>query len=124
MIHPPAPVHSAYVTFHFTEVTRNANPLKTRENLAVGLPVVSRSIPEVKVLGHCWITETLFQFLSHLSEVLRLPMAWAEVRESMRAEGWESRLWQTKQHLGPILANKTPLAIPRRLSFGRYELWM
>ena len=45
----------AVIPFPISEVTLNANPLKAREYLAAGLPVVSTAIPEVEVLGQCLI---------------------------------------------------------------------
>ena len=44
--------------FPISEVTLNANPLKVREYLAAGLPVVSTRIPEVEVLGQCRIGDS------------------------------------------------------------------
>ena len=41
----------ALIPFPVSEVTLNANPLKAREYLAAGLPVVSTAIPEVEVLA-------------------------------------------------------------------------
>lgn len=45
----------AILPFPISEVTLHANPLKVREYLAAGLPVVSTPIPEVEVLGLCRI---------------------------------------------------------------------
>src|SRR6185503_18370282 len=48
----------ALIPFPISEVTLNANPLKAREYLAAGLPVVSTKIPEVEVLGLARIGDT------------------------------------------------------------------
>ncbi len=39
--------------FKLNRLTLNANPLKIREYLAAGLPVVSTDIPEVRILDMC-----------------------------------------------------------------------
>ena len=44
---------AAIIPFPISECTLNANPLKAREYLAAGLPVVSTAIPEVEFLGVC-----------------------------------------------------------------------
>ena len=46
---------SGSIRFPSAKSTLNANPLKVREYLAAGLPVVSTRIPEVEVLGQCAI---------------------------------------------------------------------
>ena len=100
---------AAVIPFPITEVTLNANPLKAREYLAAGLPVVSTNIPEVRVLSHCRIADSPTQFVSHLNEALSIPPTRSEISESVRTEGWESRLRQIEHHLIPILtANETP----------------
>ncbi len=38
----------ALIPFHINELTRNVNPIKLREYLAAGLPVVSTDLPEVR----------------------------------------------------------------------------
>src|SRR5205823_5942351 len=45
----------ALMPFRVNELTLAANPLKVREYLAAGLPVVSTDIPEVARLGACRI---------------------------------------------------------------------
>jgi len=45
----------ALMPFKVNELTLAANPLKVREYLAAGLPVVSTAIPEVERLGVCRI---------------------------------------------------------------------
>src|SRR5262249_57257775 len=43
----------ALMPFEVNELTLASNPLKVREYLAAGLPVVSTAIPEVERLGLC-----------------------------------------------------------------------
>jgi glycosyltransferase involved in cell wall biosynthesis len=82
----------ALIPFPVTEVTLNANPLKAREYLAAGLPVVSTAIPEVEVLGQCLIGTNKEQFVARISEALKSPGPSACRSASMSKEGWDSRL--------------------------------
>ena len=83
---------AAVIPFPLSEVTRNANPLKAREYLAAGLPVVSTAIPEVEVLPDCAIGRTPKGFVEELRRVLTTPGPDAARSERMRGEGWAARL--------------------------------
>ena len=63
----------ALVPFPVSEVTLNANPLKAREYLAAGLPVVSTPIPEVEVLGRCRVAAGPESFAREVGEALADP---------------------------------------------------
>ena len=63
----------ALMPFRINELTLNANPLKVREYLAAGLPVVSTAIPEVEVLGLCRIGRDADSFVREVREALRDP---------------------------------------------------
>ena len=58
---------AAILPFPISEVTLNANPLKVREYLAAGLPVVSTCIPEVEVLGEAITADTQDKFILALA---------------------------------------------------------
>lgn len=95
---------AAVIPFPVTEVTLNANPLKAREYLAAGLPVVSTDIPEVRVLPHCRIARSPDEFVAELRTALEKPGPQAEISESVRDESWAARLADVERHLAPILA--------------------
>ena len=78
--------------FMINELTLNANPLKVREYLAAGLPVVSSDIPEVASLGKCLIARTPEEFVAHVKEALQRPGPCLERSMAMRSESWKSRL--------------------------------
>jgi len=82
----------AIIPFPISDVTLNANPLKAREYLAAGLPVISTSIPEVEVLGTCAIGKTPDQFCERIRDALQAPGPCVERSETMRSESWESRV--------------------------------
>lgn len=92
----------AMLPFPISEVTLNANPLKVREYLAAGLPVVSTKIPEVEVLGLCRIAESKEGFVREIEEALKDPGPKVERSDSMRGESWEGRLEEIRRHVAAI----------------------
>ncbi|HKB02904.1 MAG TPA: glycosyltransferase [Gemmataceae bacterium] len=93
---------AAVIPFPVSEVTLNANPLKAREYLAAGLPVVSTPIPEVEVLGMCRIGRTPEEFCGRLVEALASPGPSVERSEAMRTEGWAARLDEVRRHFAAL----------------------
>ena len=91
---------AAVIPFPVTEVTLNANPLKAREYLAAGLPVVSTPIPEVEVLGECLIGRTPEEFVTQLKVALASPGPERGRSLRMATEGWSARLEQIRHELG------------------------
>jgi glycosyltransferase involved in cell wall biosynthesis len=93
----------ALIPFPVSEVTLNANPLKAREYLAAGLPVVSSPIPEVEVLGQCRIGGTPEEFASQVEAGLADPGPSAARSESVRDQSWQARLDEVERHVTPLL---------------------
>lgn len=90
---------AALMPFRINELTLNANPLKVREYLAAGLPVVSTAIPEVEVLGLCRIGRDHDSFMRELEEALADPGPSRERSEAIRHESWAARLDDIRRHL-------------------------
>jgi glycosyltransferase involved in cell wall biosynthesis len=88
--------------FRISELTLNANPLKVREYLAAGLPVVSTAIPEVEVLGLCRTASDGDAFLVEVEAALADPGPDRARSEAVRAESWEARLEEIQAHLAAI----------------------
>lgn len=82
--------------FKINDLTLAANPLKVREYLAAGVPVVSTDIPEVRNLDGCRIGSTPDEFIENIAELLRLKLSREEISDTMRTEGWEARVEQLK----------------------------
>ena len=82
--------------FPISEVTLNANPLKVREYLAAGLPVVSTAIPEVEVLNLCRIGRDADGFADEIEAALADPGPTAERSASMAGESWDAKLDQIR----------------------------
>jgi glycosyltransferase involved in cell wall biosynthesis len=89
----------ALIPFPINEVTLNANPLKAREYLAAGLPVVSTAIPEVEVLNQCRIGRNPDAFVQQVGDALCAPGASLIRSDSMQQESWEARLEEIARHL-------------------------
>lgn len=78
--------------FAINELTLAANPLKVREYLAAGLPVVSTDIPEVRVLEDCLVGVDHDDFIVKIEQALASPMPRTEVSDRIRHESWEAKV--------------------------------
>lgn len=85
--------------FRINELTLNSNPLKVREYLAAGVPVVSTDIPEVAVLGMCRMAGDREQFLREVDAALAQPGPQAEISQRIHHESWEARVKEIEGHL-------------------------
>jgi glycosyltransferase involved in cell wall biosynthesis len=94
----------AVIPFPVSEVTLNANPLKAREYLAAGLPVVSTPVPEVEVLGCCRIGRSPEAFTDEIEAALADPGPRPERSAPLASESWEARLGEIGQHLSGLRA--------------------
>lgn len=83
--------------FEISELTLAANPLKVREYLAAGLPVVSTAIPEVEILGTCLIGYSHEDFIRQIEIALENPGVSPEISESVKSESWEARVEELRQ---------------------------
>ena len=92
----------ALIPFPISEVTLNANPLKAREYLAAGLPVVSTAIPEVEVLGLCRIGRDPDGFVREVEAALTDPGPSAGRSEAIHHESWAARLDEVRGHLAGL----------------------
>lgn len=78
--------------FVLNELTLAANPLKVREYLAAGLPVVSTAIPEVEVLNLCGIGKSPDDFVRQIEIALENPGVSAARSRAVAAESWDARV--------------------------------
>ncbi len=88
------------------EWIRKANPIKMREYLSAGLPVVSVDMPEVRRYSHLInIAQNHDEFIAHLERVLRedTPERRRERSEAMRSETWEAKVAQVA---GQVMRSK------------------
>jgi glycosyltransferase involved in cell wall biosynthesis len=89
----------ALMPFRINQLTLNANPLKVREYLAAGLPVVSTDIPEVSVIDRCRIGKNHEDFLGQVETALQCPGPQREISDIVRGESWEARIHEIEEHL-------------------------
>lgn len=83
--------------FEINELTLAANPLKVREYLAAGLPVVSTDIPEVRVLNNCLVGIDHDDFIRKIQMALADPKDRHEVSDSVEHESWESKVDELRE---------------------------
>jgi glycosyltransferase involved in cell wall biosynthesis len=90
------------------ELTIAANPLKLREYLAAGLPVVSTAIPEAARLNHIVrIGHSKFEFLNHVSAILESGPTGPQMSISSHvdSESLDRKVEQLSQIVGGIRGN-------------------
>jgi glycosyltransferase involved in cell wall biosynthesis len=86
--------------FRVNELTLNSNPLKVREYLAAGLPVVSSPIPEVERIGLCRIAATPEQFVAEVDAALAQGAGPSQARaQRIYAESWDARVDAIRRHV-------------------------
>ena len=78
--------------FAINELTLAANPLKVREYLAAGLPVVSTDIPEVRVLDDCLVGTDTQDFIKKIEQCLANPKPREAVSDAIAHESWEAKV--------------------------------
>jgi glycosyltransferase involved in cell wall biosynthesis len=92
----------ALMPFRINELTLNSNPLKVREYLAAGLPVVSSPIPEVEVLGLCRIANGPVETIAEIESALLDPGPSIARSDAVSRESWDSRLEDIRSHLAAL----------------------
>jgi glycosyltransferase involved in cell wall biosynthesis len=83
------------IPYGVNERTRDINPIKLREYLSAGLPVVSADLPEVKFYSqHVYVARGHDEFISKVEQAIREDSAKARRGRSdlMRGETWEARV--------------------------------
>lgn len=86
---------AAILPFVWNELTMAANPLKMREYIAAGLPVVSTPLPEVMRLKHVLQTaRTPDEYLAHLDRLIASGRTGPrmEISRAMDVESWDRKV--------------------------------
>jgi glycosyltransferase involved in cell wall biosynthesis len=100
----------AILPFLCNELTFNSNPLKLREYLAAGLPVVAAPLPEVaKFANLVALAETPQEYISAIEHLLeRGEIGASPVRSRlMAAESWDHKVGEMEELLAVTLADKS-----------------
>ncbi|WPB73165.1 spore coat polysaccharide biosynthesis glycosyltransferase ExoP [Archangium violaceum] len=94
----------ALMPFKVNELTLNANPLKVREYLAAGVPVVSSDIPEVRKVGLCKLARDTEDFVRKVDECLAEGAGPSRERaERIRHESWEAKVEEIRGFVGEAM---------------------
>lgn len=93
--------------FAINELTLAANPLKVREYLAAGLPVVSTDIPEVRVLNDCLVGADHEDFISKIESALADPKPRKSVSDAIAHESWEAKVDELRAIIAAIAKRGT-----------------
>ena len=88
--------------FAINELTLAANPLKVREYLAAGLPVVSTDIPEVRILEDCLVGTDHEDFIKKVAFAISSPRPRGEISDRIEQESWESKVDELRQILAGL----------------------
>lgn len=107
---------AAIIPFPINGATLNSNPLKVREYLAAGLPVVSTAIPEVEALGLCRTAGSHEDFVAHVRAALEQPGPSTLRSDSVRDQSWEARLEEIGAHVEATRKRRTLPSAPRVVS--------
>jgi glycosyltransferase involved in cell wall biosynthesis len=92
----------AILPFVINDLTMAANPLKLREYLAAGLPVVSSPLPEVRKLGNLvHLAHTPQEYLAHIDGLLAAAVRGPSLARSLRmdAESWDAKVEELSAHI-------------------------
>ena len=85
--------------FAINELTLAANPLKVREYLAAGLPVVSTDIPEVHILEDIFVGTSHDDFIAKIENALAKPKPREQVSDRVKHESWEAKVEELRNLL-------------------------
>jgi glycosyltransferase involved in cell wall biosynthesis len=99
----------AIIPYRMNRQVKNANPLKLREYLATGKPVVTVPTPEVDRFSEVVrIAESREAYLAAIEASLQdvAPQAVARRMDSVKAMSWESRAQETLQTVLSVVAAK------------------
>ena len=95
------------IPFVLNELTRNVNPIKLREYLSAGVPVVSTNLPEVALCKEwCDVAHDRDQFLAMCERAIAssTPAARKQRSDAMRGEDWDHKVAQIGEHVMRVKA--------------------
>jgi glycosyltransferase involved in cell wall biosynthesis len=103
----------AILPFVNNQLTRSANPLKLREYLSAGLPVIAVPIPEVKRFkDEIYLADSATEYVNHVVGLMQRGGAGPlQLRsDRMASESWQAKAEQAEQFANESLSLKSKLA--------------
>lgn len=84
----------ALIPHKVNDLTRNMNPIKLREYMSAGVPVVSSALPEVAAYPSCRIADSYEDFEVAIGEAIRQGghAFRCQLSDSMRGETWDRKI--------------------------------
>ncbi len=83
--------------FTINDLTLAANPLKVREYLAAGLPVVSTDIPEARVLDDVLVGADAQDFIKKIETAIASKKSREEISDAIKHESWEAKVEELRE---------------------------
>ncbi|MCF6460034.1 glycosyltransferase [Clostridium sp. Cult3] len=80
------------IPFKVNDLTFGVNPLKVYEYLAMGLPVVSTNMPELKEMPNVFLAKNDKQFLHLVKSILDNDLKTVNVEHWLKKHNWHSRV--------------------------------
>jgi glycosyltransferase involved in cell wall biosynthesis len=94
----------ALLPFVLDELTLHASPLKLREYLAAGLPVVATALPEARLLARAHrgvrVADDATGFVAEIARALADPEPRAARSDAIAGESWDAKLDELSALLG------------------------
>jgi len=85
---------TAIIPFKINALTRGVDPIKIYEYLALGLPTVSFTMPQIESYPYTFTAESVEAFLARAEEAMSMPRDRAAIDRFLGANRWEDRLDQ------------------------------
>ncbi len=96
----------ALMPFVENELAASSNPLKVREYLAAGLPVVSTPVPEVERLGLCRVASGPEAFVQAVRDSLRDPGPSKARSAAIAHESWDAKVDEIRTAIAATYARR------------------
>lgn len=82
----------ALIPFKTSKLTEGVNPLKVYEYLAMGLPVVSTTMPELDNIPNVYLAENKDDFIKKIDIAFSTPVDFEQVSNWLEQNTWRSRI--------------------------------
>ena len=88
------PWRAAIIPFKINALTRAVDPIKIYEYLALGLPTVGFTMPQIEDYPYTFTVDSVEAFLARAEEAMAMPLDRAVIDRFLEANRWEDRVDQ------------------------------